>query len=336
MNNNTSFQPTKLFRFRLPNGDEGTFACANDRQPFCVLFDPESEAGGLPYWGELGRTTYHPDRYQNNSWTNDQDKIADAIRAMGAGARQVWEPTEIVMPKNPPGVYFPRVWRQTSGPSPRATYGRAFTDNLVSLHRLERQMINLFHTVEPESRNDNAFGHAFRDTLLLACSEVELLFRQALRDNGHQGDPKNWKMNEYVKLREPLGLDSWVVKLVDYPDYGDLQPFLGWKASIANQPKDPNSNPGPTDSLKWYAAYHGVKHERDNNFHEANLRNVVSAVAGVFVLLASQFGLGTRTLDHMNENTRLFYVTGQPVFPLADQYVPPWQGSTWQAKGLFS
>jgi hypothetical protein len=42
--------------------------------------------------------------------------------------------------------------------------------------------------------------------------------------------------------------------------------------------------------LFWYQAYNKSKHDRHDQFKEANLKNLLNSVAGLLVVLSSQFG----------------------------------------------
>jgi len=55
---------------------------------------------------------------------------------------------------------------------------------------------------------------------------------------------------------------------------GTFGPFDQWKE---------------TNELFWYQAYNKSKHDRKIQFRQANLRNLVNSVAGLLVLLSSQF-----------------------------------------------
>jgi hypothetical protein len=61
-----------------------------------------------------------------------------------------------------------------------------------------------------------------------------------------------------------------------------LKPFEPWKSSRGL------SSPGRV-SLPWYQAYNASKHDRHDEFKQANLENLVTAVAGLLVLISSQF-----------------------------------------------
>ena len=41
--------------------------------------------------------------------------------------------------------------------------------------------------------------------------------------------------------------------------------------------------------MSWYQAYNAAKHDRHNEFEQANFKNLVEAVGGLVVLLSAQF-----------------------------------------------
>jgi hypothetical protein len=51
----------------------------------------------------------------------------------------------------------------------------------------------------------------------------------------------------------------------------------------------PWSNWGEGKSPDWWRAYTGVKHERNNHFSAANLKNTLNALAGLYVMLIYAF-----------------------------------------------
>jgi hypothetical protein len=61
-----------------------------------------------------------------------------------------------------------------------------------------------------------------------------------------------------------------------------LKPFEPWK-SVRGLP-----SPGGL-GLPWYQAYNASKHDRQDEFKKANFDNLVMAVAGLLVLISSQF-----------------------------------------------
>lgn len=220
---------------------------------------------------------------------------------------------EIGRPQLASGQYHPRVWRQFSGPH-ASHYGRDFTDAAVAFQILEEETESIFRVVEPDPTTHSAvYGHKIRELLILACTEVENLFKRVMAENGYLNPDKT---TDYVKTLPVLMLDQWEVAFLSYPNYPRLKPFHGW---------DPRA---PSQTLYWYEAYNDTKHNRHVNFSAATLERALESVAAVFVLMAAQFGVGiTRNPFSVWEPAfRLLRVTQFPDFPLVSQYIP---AKTW-------
>lgn len=226
---------------------------------------------------------------------------------------------EIEQSTRQPGEYNARVWRQWSGPSAES-YGSSFTDCSVAFDNLEIDLESIFRTVEPDQgRNDDVYGHKFRELLILACTEVEALFKGLFDAHGHAADRMTTK--DFIKTLPVLQLDRWGISLGRYGDYPQLLPFAGW------------SPVSPTQSLGWYHAYNQAKHDRRRNFSMATMRHTINAVAAVAVLIAAQFGYGQYRNPFANTDSlfRVFRVTKVPEPRLAEQYIPPSlrEGASW-------
>jgi hypothetical protein len=145
------------------------------------------------------------------------------------------------------------------------------------LRLLLEKLEALFETVQPGTANIQAYGHKIRETLLLACMEVESSWAAVLNANAY---PKGGRLNtnDYVKLKGPMLLDGYELSLQLYPSFPKILPFQGWDAS------------NPTSSLIWYDAYNKTKHDREVNLACATLENVVRAVGAAVVLFHAQFG----------------------------------------------
>jgi hypothetical protein len=111
---------------------------------------------------------------------------------------------------------------------------------------------------------------------MLAATEVEMHWRGILTANGVP--PSRFNTSDYVKLVEPLKLRDYAINFNDFPDLSPFQPFAGWSTDC------------PTNSLPWYAAYNGVKHNRETDFSCGTLRYAFQAVSACIVLLVAQFG----------------------------------------------
>jgi hypothetical protein len=182
-----------------------------------------------------------------------------------------------------PGEFYPRVARplvrrpERTLWSPSVLTDRAFVANARSqLTSLTRKLDTVCQTVQPSEQTLDVYGHEIRNLLILAATEAEMHWRGILKANGSRAAQLN--CNDYVKLTEPLKLLDYVITFHDFPDLPPVRPFAGW------------STAHPTRSLGWYAAYHGVKHNRESEFRSGTLRCAFQAVSACIALIVAQFG----------------------------------------------
>lgn len=201
-----------------------------------------------------------------------------------------------------------RIWRP--GLSTPDLDGEGYTDATTAFISLQADLLDLLRVIEPCTQNSTTYGHATRELLLLACTEVETIWRSILVCNNYKTTSR-LSTNDYVKVLSPLQLDRWAVKLVRYPDFPTLTPFKGWDQAR------------PTSSISWYDAYNHTKHDRIANFDQATFGAVLNAMAALFVLLAAQYGIAVPN-DHFQEpaydELRVFRLESWPKFPLREQY----------------
>lgn len=148
---------------------------------------------------------------------------------------------------------------------------------------IQSDIINLFQYIEPTDINNSTYSFRTHELLMRTCIEVEANFKAILRENiftptNLKGEPRqerSWTINDFKIINKTHHLDAYTV---EFPFWrgseGIKRPFENWEA---NKP------------LAWYQAYNNSKHDRLNNFHEANLGNLLLAFSGLFVLLSSQF-----------------------------------------------
>jgi hypothetical protein len=106
------------------------------------------------------------------------------------------------------------------------------------------------------------------------CIEVEANCKAILAENGYTR-PGNWTMDDYKKLNPTHRLYAYEVKFPFWDGNESVRrPYLDWATN---------------DALSWYQAYNQTKHDRHVQFKEANFQNLLEAVAGLVVLLSSQF-----------------------------------------------
>jgi len=87
---------------------------------------------------------------------------------------------------------------------------------------------------------------------------------------------KDWNIRDYWKVNRTHHLSAYRIHIPIWNGVkSTFEPFKQWSAS---------------HELTWYQAYNKSKHDRRNQFKEANLENLLGAIAGLLVLLSSQFG----------------------------------------------
>lgn len=107
----------------------------------------------------------------------------------------------------------------------------------------------------------------------------------------NEATPQNsrfFTMEDYKKLEKSSLLSKYTVTFSNWrqrnTNSNELEyitkefcPFANFDSSIDKSPD-------------WYKDYNDVKHNREENLEKANLENCMNAVAGILILLYSQFG----------------------------------------------
>jgi hypothetical protein len=182
-----------------------------------------------------------------------------------------------------PGKYFPRMARPNSinepspgrNPDPTDEFRHYRARSTGQLHAFIQELDQICRVIHPEGDNLRTYGHATRNLLILACTEVEAHWRTILEANCYKNKRSDGRFDttDYVKLLSAMRLDEYVVNLNYYPWPPTVAPFDGWK------------NTSATKSIPWYDAYNHVKHDREGHFNEATLKHALTAVTACFVML---------------------------------------------------
>ena len=199
----------------------------------------------------------------------------------------------------------PQLW------SPPLDAERAYiASSRAQLTLLVRRLETICQTVQPAATTLQVYGHEIRNLLILAATEAEMHWRGILKVNGSTLLKPN--TNQFVKLGPALKLDQYEVEFRDFPDLDPVRPFAGWVAS------------DPTDTLGWYAAYHGVKHNREEEFSRGTLEQAFAAVSACLSLLVAQFGptaLGAELTGYVNVRP--------PVWSVSEMYISRITDADW-------
>lgn len=246
------------------------------------------------------------------------ETVREAARQVYAGG-VVLDPRTLQEAKLQPGEYHPRIWRgrhDRANPfrrvslRPHVHYGDVFVQSVVAARSLFDAIVEVFRFVEPSPRNFQTYSHRFRELVILTCTELEANLRAIYNANSSRAPSSRLTTTEYVRLRDPLKLPEWEVRLIDHGPVGSLSPFEQW------------SDGQPTRSLAWYDAYNAVKHDRESAFERATLETVLKAGAALHILLSAEWGPGV--FSRFEENyTSCFYCTKTPSWTEGDFYAPP-------------
>jgi hypothetical protein len=147
-----------------------------------------------------------------------------------------------------------------------------------ALRLLIDRLDELLLYIEPDANGLEAYSHKSRELLILACTELENTWKYYMGIAGAAPISGQFNTKDYVRLLGPLYLAEYEIRLRPYSNVPPMRPFIGWNASM------------PTQSLHWYDAYNKTKHDRDQSFNQASLRNCVAAVAANVIMFAVRFG----------------------------------------------
>jgi hypothetical protein len=187
---------------------------------------------------------------------------------------------------------FYRNWRAIK-PGPQSGYSgwayihdRDYAKNaehyVRALILIQNDLQSILEYLEPSDECRTAYSYRIHALLLRTCIEVEANFKAILEENNFT-PPSNRSLNmtDYRKVDATHHLSSYEVMLPIWNGAPPIwKPFEPWK-SVRGQ----SGHVG----LPWYQAYNASKHDRQDEFKKANFENLVSAVAGLLVLISSQF-----------------------------------------------
>ncbi len=134
---------------------------------------------------------------------------------------------------------------------------------------IERDLDELSRYVEFDEKNFDCFSIEIARVLLAAGAEVDVVCKQICRviDSKSSAD----SINKYRSEIKPV--------FPGIPQFGVLLPRFGLRLRPWDEWKKASGVPF------WWTAYNRIKHHRDSEYHRANLKNALNAVAGLFVMV---------------------------------------------------
>jgi len=255
-----------------------------------------------------------------------RDLAGSAIEQPGLGYGQFYPRIARLGARLRPSDEEPATFRYGGGRARYVSYftkyhARASEAAHVASLLLYQQFAELIKVVEPAITNRGVYGHAIRQLLILAATDVEAAFRGILQANSYSR-PKGGYMNmqDYAKLRPVMRLAEWEVSLAYHEEWGPIAPFGNWN----------DQNP-----LSWYDAYHAVKHDREAFLPLATLENAIKAMAAVAIIGWAQFGERLVGIDSVPKSA-MFIPTKRPQWNAQETYYGPVDDESpeWQPVNL--
>ena len=150
---------------------------------------------------------------------------------------------------------------------------------------IQRDLENIFEFVEPSNQSKKAFSYRIHALLIRTCIEIEANFKSIFSENTFKIPQKcSLNINDYRKIDVTHHLSSYKVSLPIWNGAPRIIcPFKPWRQCRGK--KDSTNS-----RIDWYQAYNASKHDRHRSFKEANFENLINAVAGLLIVVTSQFG----------------------------------------------
>lgn len=134
---------------------------------------------------------------------------------------------------------------------------------------LERNVGELSRYVEFDQSNFDCFSIEIARILLAAGAEVDVVCKQICRAIN-----ANSRANNIGAYRNEI--------MSSFPGVAGFEVLLS-QFGLTLRPWDEWCRPNGVPL--WWTAYNKTKHHRDAEYHRANLRNMLNAIAGLFVMV---------------------------------------------------
>ncbi len=162
-----------------------------------------------------------------------------------------------------------------------------WSSSIIAFDLIVNDFKTICQYIDPCEENLGVHSHRLYELFVRICTEIESSMKTILEVNGYQRKAKkdNNINKEKLSMVDYKRLEP-VLKLSDY------KVFINFWNSGRGQECIPFRNlaRGKTNRLVWYEDYNKVKHNRVEEFHLANLDNVIDSLCGLFVILFSQYG----------------------------------------------
>lgn len=180
--------------------------------------------------------------------------------------------------------------------------------------RIEEEFYNTRNFVEFSEDNFGTYSIEYLKLYLSVCSEIDVVGKYIAKSFNNSSKPNNI-MEWWKEIIEKLKFENKYLYNVEI-SFIDIKTIIPWENF--NYPNNPNAN-----SPAWWRTYNDVKHNRteiDKDTHkefftQANLQNVISAFAGLYVLEKSYIkSIATEEELKLIQKSKLFEKEERYVF----------------------
>ena len=180
--------------------------------------------------------------------------------------------------------------------------------------RIEEDFYNTRNFVEFSEDNFGTYSIEYLKLYLSVCSEIDVVGKYIAKSFNNSSKPNNI-MEWWKEIIEKLKFENKYLYDVEI-SFIDIKTIIPWENF--NYPNNPNAN-----SPAWWRTYNDVKHNRteiDKDTHkefftQANLQNVISAFAGLYVLEKSYIkSIATEEELKLIQKSKLFEKEERYVF----------------------
>jgi hypothetical protein len=175
-------------------------------------------------------------------------------------------------------------------PSPNAGYNssafirdRDYARNSINYLRayfiIQGDFEKLCEYIEPSPESLTTYSYRIHELLMRICIELEANLKAILAENINSARQLN--MGIYRKIDVTHHLSSYELVLPTWHGPRRLiKPFESWLGAKGY---------GTGKSPDWYNAYNASKHDREEAFKQSNMKYLIDALAGLLVVISSQF-----------------------------------------------
>lgn len=179
-----------------------------------------------------------------------------------------------------------------------------YSNQLRQLEIILDDIAEVFKVVAPHRNQFSVYGHAIRNIIILACTELDARMQSILISNEIKSNGAYFEMLDYFKLKEALKLDEYELSFCRYGDLGTFLPFSTWKSD---------------EQLTWYKSYNHIKHNREKHFAEAKLFNAINSIVAYTIILIAQYGYRNELWGETVG--KIIHIDKEPTWNLEDLYI---------------